>query len=71
MRPSKKKQQILNEYDNEVRMLERELSLKVDRLKMERDKKLDDVRLDYAKYEDAYRQWKNENRKLELELNIK
>lgn len=42
-------------------MLQRELSTKVERLKMERDKKLDELSLDYARYEDAYRQWKREN----------
>ena len=49
------------EYDDEVRMLQRELSTKVDRLKMERDRKLDEISLDYARYEDEYRQWKREN----------
>ena len=55
------KKKILQQYDEEVRMLQRELSTKVDRLKMERDRKLDEISLDYARYEDEYRQWKREN----------
>lgn len=55
------KKKILQQYDDEVRMLQRELSTKVDRLKMERDRKLDEISLEYAKYEDEYRQWKREN----------
>lgn len=55
------KKQVCKEYDDEVRMLQRELSTKVERLKMERDKKLDELSLDYARYEDSYRQWKREN----------
>ena len=55
------KKKVCKDYDDEVRMLQRELSTKVERLKMERDKKLDELSLDYARYEDAYRQWKREN----------
>lgn len=57
----KAKNQVYKDYDDEVRMLQRELSTKVERLKMERDKKLDELSLDYARYVDAYRQWKREN----------
>jgi hypothetical protein len=52
---------VCQQYDDEVRMLQRELSTKVDRLKMERDRKLDEISLEYAKYEDEYRKWKREN----------
>jgi hypothetical protein len=58
------KKKVCQQYDDEVRMLQRELSTKVDRLKMERDRKLDEISLEYAKYEDEYRQWKRENMKV-------
>lgn len=55
------KKQVCKQYDDEVRMLQQELHTKVERLKMERDRKLDELSLDYTRYEDAYRQWKRDN----------
>lgn len=48
------------DYDNEVRQLQRELSAKIDRLKMEKYKKLNAIDLDAARFADAYRKHKEE-----------
>lgn len=56
-----KKAKVCRDYDDEVRQLQRELSAKIDRLKMERDRKLGEISLEAARFEDSYRQWKAEN----------
>lgn len=60
-----KKDQIRKCYDEQVRLLQVELHAKVVRLQMERDRQLDELSFEYARYEDAFRQWKQENYKSE------
>jgi hypothetical protein len=69
-----RREQVRQEYDMEVRNLQRELSAKIDLLKVSRDRKLNAIALEAAKFEDDYRLWKaqqiNEQRKEQNENTI-
>ena len=66
LRFSLERKEIRNDYNNQVRTLQAELSAKVQKLQYERDKKLLDVSKRQDEFDESFRQWKREQRMEQL-----